>query len=186
MLPAPNIFFSWLHITLCPEAVSHLAAACLHFSAARGKGEMPWLKRHPRAAMAVLFCFSHSQILQTRCCTVKRSRSKSRVALLWAKHMLSVITLIKKFPWGLKGPLCLQNRNIPLVLPICMVGKESNRFILTEIPLLSFSPDANCTLQIYFLSNPLRMAALFLLLVSRHLSTSICLAKTIRYLCHVN
>ncbi|RLW03008.1 hypothetical protein DV515_00006758 [Chloebia gouldiae] len=47
------------------------------------------------------------------------------------------------------------------------------------------STDANCTLEICFPSNPLRMAALFLL-VSRHLSTSICLAKTIRYLCHVN
>lgn len=114
-----------------------------------------------------------------------RSCSKSEVGLLWAKHKLSVVTLIKKLSWGLKGLLCLQNINALLLLPLCMVGKGSSRFILIKIPLLSFSPDTNCTLEICSLSNPLRMAALFLL-VSRHLSTSICLAKTIRYLCHVN
>lgn len=136
MLPASNIWFSCLRITLCPEAVSHLAApaSTLLLQQLEERGKCPDWKGTPEQQwLHVCYSVFHTpKSCRFGMLHKKKSCSKSGVALLWAKHMLSAVTLIKKLFWALKGLLCLQNINILLLLPICVAGKEPSRFIIMK------------------------------------------------------
>lgn len=194
-LPSSSILLFWLHITLSLEAVSHSAAASmLAFTLLLEQSNV--LKQRENAlirracqrsdgfAYSVLFSFADSKILAARCHTVKAAVAKVESLWFGPSMWLHWFKNCSEDQWD---PLPSVYKHTP---PASYLGgskaKESNGLVIIKKCSPFFLPREHRNAPyIHFLFRTLRMVAL-LLLVSRHLSTSICLAKTIRYLCHVN